>query len=998
MVVALSRVVEVVSPEARTRGSGYLIAERLILTAYHVAAPDGLGGRLLEVTRLQGPGQDPIRYRAELLWPAGSTGTGGASHHVDAALVRITDPNWVDTELEPVEFGAMPRQVDLPCWAVGYPKGMFWNNIQDTLLTRAKLGQGMAVKRGMIEIIVDTEHIPIAHTGLDFWDGASGSAVWCGGTLLGVLVLNRGKERRDATGAPWLAAARIDHLLTIRRFREALVAHGVAPVVHEITHPRARPELFDDTLPAVAPHAAADHPVAPDRSSWLRPANVLLLFGVSVLFAQLWTPAARSDGLTAVGLLAMLGAGLRLLRRKPEEAEEAGAAPGPPQAGVEEALRAGFRIAVTRRRQNLLPYGEPGKPSRPAIDVTFQLHPTARLQPLRASAHGSFSTVADYYLDLDPRRLVITGGAGSGKTLLALELANSLLQQESAPLAYVISLADWNPDEASFLDWAATATADALEGVDIRAVRELIRTSRLVPVLDGLDEMDPLASDDLRALRALQAMEEYSGAYVLTCRREAFARLESVSGEAFLPASAVVLVDPVDSGSAREYLRKRNVDASELVGLEAESDTDLNSPWLLSLAGDILGGEHGGEPHQGPAADSRPFAGANTAQELRRRLISQLVPAKVAQQRPGRGRHAYSEESALHWLSVLARFMVTEGVPTFPGHSPSRQDIVPHRLWPITGPRSPRTAAALLTVLLWIPLLACLAVDFAKRGMFPQPGAELLLLVASLPTASAWAVQRRWVQPRNINPARLRSRMGLSRIGLGGIVGGTSGLIVARFTDPAFGLAFGGGFASVFGLGFAVSVRKDVHTRVVAVFGVATALVMGGLTGVLLARFGAVSGLAAGWGAGALGLLLGIPRGIALRQRRAGGMPDPEYDGVPTPSTAVHRDFLVGTMAGIPGFGLALYIGLAEPWFSLPPGLAAATAAAAWLGSGPGFVSEVSRSYAGMLLIARGRQLPWRLNAFLNWAADVGLLRVTARAYQFRHDELRDWLAERPAG
>ncbi|MHA6763935.1 NACHT domain-containing protein [Streptacidiphilus sp. PAMC 29251] len=770
---------------------------------------------------------------------------------------------------------------------------MFWNNIQDTLLTRARLGQGTAVKRGMVEIIVDAKHIPVAHDGLDFWDGASGSAVWCGGTLIGVLALNRGRERRDSAGAPWLAAARIDHLLTIRRFREALVAHGVAPVVHEITHPHAQPELVDDTLPALAPQVASDHAADPGWPSWLRPANVLLLFGALVLTAQLWTQTARSDGLTAMGALAMLGAGLRLLQRKPEEAGDKGRLVDLPQTGVEDALRTGFRIAVARRRRNLLPHGEHGRSSRPAIDVTFQLHPTARLQPLHASTHGSFATVAEYFLDLDPRRLVITGEAGSGKTLLALELANSLLQEDSGPLAYVISLADWNPDEAAFLDWAATATADALEGVDVLAVRELIRAGRLVPVLDGLDEMDPVASDDLRASRALEAMEEYSGAFVLTCRREAFARLETVSGEGFLPTSAVVLVDPVDSRAAQEYLRKRHVDASVLVGLETESDADLNSPWLLSLAGDILGGGHS-ESLQSPALGSGPFAGANTAQELRKRLISQLVPARVAQQRPGRGRHAYSEEAALYWLSVLARFMVTEGIPTFPGHPPSRQDIVPHRLWPITGPHAPRLAAALLTVLLWAPLLACLAIDCARRGMFPSPGILLLSLIALLPISSAWAVQRRWVQPRDINPARLRSRLGLSRIGLGGIVGGASGLVIARFTDPTFGLAFGGGFAFVFGLGFAVAVRKDVYTKVVAVVGVGTALVTGVLADRVLGRFGADGGIAAGWGAGALGLLLGIPRGIAFRQHRTGGMPDPEYDGVPTPSTAVHRDFLVG--------------------------------------------------------------------------------------------------------
>lgn len=40
--------------------------------------------------------------------------------------------------------------------------------------------------------------------------------------------------------------------------------------------------------------------------------------------------------------------------------------------------------------------------------------------------------------------------------------------------------------------------------------------------------------------------------------------------------------------------------------------------------------------------------------------------------------------------------------------------------------------------------------------------------------------------------------------------------------------------------------------------------------------------------------------------------------------------------------------------------------------------------------------LPWRLGRFLHWAYRAGLIRIAGIAYQFRHRELQDYLADRP--
>ncbi|MGW0602219.1 hypothetical protein ACWD11_34620 [Streptomyces sp. NPDC002776] len=58
-------------------------------------------------------------------------------------------------------------------------------------------------------------------------------------------------------------------------------------------------------------------------------------------------------------------------------------------------------------------------------------------------------------------------------------------------------------------------------------------------------------------------------------------------------------------------------------------------------------------------------------------------------------------------------------------------------------------------------------------------------------------------------------------------------------------------------------------------------------------------------------------------------------------------------------------------------------------------VANAWTRYAVLLLCAR-RVLPWRLGTFLNWAYQGGLLRISGNAYQFRHRELQEWLADQP--
>lgn len=48
--------------------------------------------------------------------------------------------------------------------------------------------------------------------------------------------------------------------------------------------------------------------------------------------------------------------------------------------------------------------------------------------------------------------------------------------------------------------------------------------------------------------------------------------------------------------------------------------------------------------------------------------------------------------------------------------------------------------------------------------------------------------------------------------------------------------------------------------------------------------------------------------------------------------------------------------------------------------------------HVAVAVLAHRRQGTWRLGAFLDWACAAGLLRASGLAYQFRHQQLQDWL------
>ena len=186
------------------------------------------------------------------------------------------------------------------------------------------------------------------------------------------------------------------------------------------------------------------------------------------------------------------------------------------------------RVEAEARRQLL------GGDDR-TIDVEFMFRPAGAHNASGAAAKGTLAEVVGYYRTLRPRRMVITGAAGSGKTVLAIELILGLLKdraEDPVPVRIPAALLHTGrPPESAVPDWLVVHLTRTYR-LPEAAARELVAARMVLPVLDGLDEMDAEAEPGYasRAARTIRACNAYldgtqQAGLVLTCRTDQYQAL-----------------------------------------------------------------------------------------------------------------------------------------------------------------------------------------------------------------------------------------------------------------------------------------------------------------------------------------------------------------------------------------------------------------------------------------------------------------------------------------
>lgn len=664
-----------------------------------------------------------------------------------------------------------------------------------------------------------------------------------------------------------------------------------------------------------------------------------------------WATIAAVPVAVILGLLALRG-------------KVAGAAAGPPDMQMTEGELAARVLAEAQdARARLIGTDVPGDD---AASVAF-----VRREGFRevGGTRGDLASVLEYYQSLSPQRLVVLGQAGCGKTVLALELQVRLLEAREADpgagVAVLVSAASYDSRQA-WKDWLAAHLAQRYS-VTTEMMRQLIRDSRILPLVDGLDEMDDPADPPERAQALIDelnaAMRGTERAPVLvTCRDREYQSLLRK-----LDRAAHIEMLPLTGEEAASYLREQFRTGEELArwkdvldgldgdGLDGDGDgllaTQLGTPWRLTLALAAF------RDHGDPRTLLRPSDTAEHqhAHAVDTRLLDSYVSSAVRLHAAGR----YREHEVRSWLSALA-----DGLAWQARHGRSGTDIRLDEWWAADGHLAIRLSHIVLACLPALPWLIVSAVTGKAWFLIPAGSVLLLSVITAGGTASA---------------KRLGLKNAITRRGM------------RAFRNNVF-------------VGYAHWLAPGVFIGIL--FWLATGL-RGGERLLLLDGVGIGSAMA---------VLVGVPAGINR------GLMEAFADSAPhavQPREVIRADarfriavaVTVGILIGLPagliisllnGGSIALGVGLGAA-AGLTAGATAALAGAPnWdplsdsgtvvLEVAAGGASAWTRYYVSVLAGSLRRRGPLRFAEFLDWGQRAGLLRVLGVAYQFRHRQLQDLL------
>ena len=607
--------------------------------------------------------------------------------------------------------------------------------------------------------------------------------------------------------------------------------------------------------------------------------------------------------------------------------------------------------------------------------------------------HGTLGDVAKFYRSLDRGRMVVLGKPGAGKTVLASQLVIDLAEgppegemkpgaRPPVPIWLSLTSLDLGSDDwlarasaeeiAAQLDqWMAAAMAAVypVPGLSRPVAERMIRERWVLPVLDGLDEMDSPSSyaenfERPRAAAVVRALNAGTGRrpVVLVCRREEYGQLARSGGareeEPILQDAAQIVLQPLDVPAICDYLTRRFPGEQRgaiairwenilialkapVTGLaEARLAGVLSSPWLLSLAATAYQ-EDNSDP--GELLKLR-------ADSVGEYLLNQQIPVATRRiPRPG-GDH-YLQDEVHSWLGTLVRHLEQTSNDTKLRWSAT--DLRLDRLWPIAGYNKVLRLSMLASV-------ALLAAAFAVSGLF-------------------WVHSNgRWYPDNTAGwTGLISSVVGLifASILLAGDRDPALERLDLRFTSPAS--------------------RKRLAIYLTA--GLAFGLAVGLAAGLAVSRLkGGVPGGPGGWLA--VGLAIGLAFGPTLGL--AGSF------SLAARPTSIMRQNIAFCLAVWLVFGLAFgvaggllysqaYAQVYERTFGLAFGLALGLAVGLAVGLGSGLNAWL-RYLIGCWLARRTGMLPRRVGQFLDWAYHANLLRMSGTAVQFRHRELQDWLARHP--
>ncbi|WP_433047788.1 hypothetical protein [Dactylosporangium sp. CS-033363] len=419
--------------------------------------------------------------------------------------------------------------------------------------------------------------------------------------------------------------------------------------------------------------------------------------------------------------------------------------------------------AALRRLRQPLPlqvrWSSTGRPVAAAREVV--LDDAAGTEWRSLPLTGNADEIAAAFRGLPNRQLVVLGEPGAGKSMLALLLALNLLERPEAgePVPVLLPIASWDPNAEHVEAFVARRMVEEyrfLAGAGDRTAALLVDEGRVVPILDGLDEMRP--EWHAAAIAELDRLVVARRPLVVTCRSKEYARAVEHGG-LVLSRAAVVELEPVRADDAIAFLSHPPQAGARwqpvFEHLREEPDGVvagvLSTPLMVSLARTAF---------MGPASDPRDLLADGDGGTVRARLMDGYL-ASIYRREPraplaDRTLRRYDLDRATRWLNFLA-FVVYRSATRELTWSDLDPGLVARKG---TAGRRFAIGAALLGLLL-LPAAAALglaaglhawgwaaAVRALAPDLWPFAGvaAVLALAVSPLPERVPWGLRRELVR------------------------------------------------------------------------------------------------------------------------------------------------------------------------------------------------------------------------------------------------------------
>jgi hypothetical protein len=548
--------------------------------------------------------------------------------------------------------------------------------------------------------------------------------------------------------------------------------------------------------------------------------------------------------------------------------------------------------------------------------------------------------------------LLILGEPGSGKTILMLQLAESLLAlaqaDEKRAIPVILNLSSWAQKQVPFEDWLITELKRSYT-VPEKQAKEWLSQDKLCLLLDGLDEIAPSQNlGDEQGYVGKAAIKLRSEAVEAINRfRETHPKLDMVicsrirdyeTLQKKLNLNGAILLRALNKEQIDSYLLGENyAGVRELLDKEPSALSLAESPFILTtMKSSYEGTPYTGSPHKRLKLD-------RDSQEKRRDHLFLEYTDKQLKSHPSTN---YPPPKTLHYLQWLAYQMLKHEATVF--------YVEALRLsWIESGKRYYSIANMLalgLVLLLSAGLISGLAYGMAI-AIIGCGCIWLLIGPAATSNDIEFAEKISWSVPKDGLFARYWLGMGL-----------ISSIFISIFYLPA----------NIDFLPNSIKMSWD-YLRASFIFGLGIVVALGLILGIAATL---LSGLS-------------INPNIQSRANPNDGLAGSGKNGLIIGLIAS----LIAGLIGASIFGLIGWrIDKLTTW--LIGGLSLGPIVGLIVGLVCGWLAVIQHICIRLSLAHEGHIPYWRYDKFLDYAAEAGFLRKVGGGYIFRHRMLLDYFAE----